>query len=115
MSDPVRLTQLIRFYRTDFFLSSIISLFFLRLSGSRPDLDRNTVSKGRKVQNNQPTNQTILCIIAEHKMKTKNGGKFHPLPYTKLTLYLHWLQKFTLSDNDYESIDDKNRTLRKTK
>ena len=30
-----------------FFLSSIISLFFLPLSGRRPDIDRNTVSKGR--------------------------------------------------------------------
>ena len=30
-----------------FFLSFIISLFFLRLSGRRPDIDRNTVSKGR--------------------------------------------------------------------
>ena len=28
------------------FLSSIISLFFLPLSGRRPDIDRNTVSKG---------------------------------------------------------------------
>ena len=40
---------------TFFFLSSIISLFFLPLSGRRPDIDRNTVSKGRLVQNNQPT------------------------------------------------------------
>ena len=31
----------------DFFLSSIISLFFLPLSGRRPDIDWNTVSKGR--------------------------------------------------------------------
>ena len=31
----------------DIFLSSIISLFFLPLSGRRPDIDRNTVSKGR--------------------------------------------------------------------
>ena len=30
-----------------FFLSSIISLFVLPLSGRRPDIDRNTVSKGR--------------------------------------------------------------------
>ena len=30
-----------------FFLSSIISLFFLPLSGRRSDIDRNTVSKGR--------------------------------------------------------------------
>ena len=29
------------------FLSSIISLFFLPLFGRRPDIDRNTVSKGR--------------------------------------------------------------------
>ena len=29
-----------------FFLSSIISLFFLPLSGRRPDIDCNTVSKG---------------------------------------------------------------------
>ena len=28
------------------FLSSIISLFFLPLSGRRPDIDRNTISKG---------------------------------------------------------------------
>ena len=62
---------------------------------------------------NQPTNQPNLCIITEDKMKTENGGIFHPLPYTKLTEYFHWLQKFILSDNDYESIRDKNRTLRK--
>ena len=31
----------------DIFLSSIISLFFLPLFGRRPDIDRNTVSKGR--------------------------------------------------------------------
>ena len=30
-----------------FFLSSIISLFFLPLSGRRPDMDWDTVSKGR--------------------------------------------------------------------
>ena len=30
-----------------FLLLSIISLFFLPLSGRRPDIDRNTVSKGR--------------------------------------------------------------------
>ena len=30
-----------------FFLSSVISLFFLPLSGRRPDIDSNTVSKGR--------------------------------------------------------------------
>ena len=31
----------------DFFLSTIISLFFLPLYGRRPDIDLNTVSKGR--------------------------------------------------------------------
>ena len=31
----------------DILLSSIISLFFLPLSGRRPDIDGNTVSKGR--------------------------------------------------------------------
>ena len=31
----------------DIFLSSITSLFFRPLSGRRPDIDRNTVSKGR--------------------------------------------------------------------
>ena len=30
-----------------FFLSSITSLFFLPLSGRRPDIDCNTVPKGR--------------------------------------------------------------------
>ena len=30
-----------------FLLSSIISLLFLPLFGRRPDIDRNTVSKGR--------------------------------------------------------------------
>ena len=35
----------------------IISLFFLPLSGRRPNIDWNTVSKGREAQNNQPTNQ----------------------------------------------------------
>ena len=30
-----------------FLLSSILSLLFLPLSGRRPDIDRNTVSKGR--------------------------------------------------------------------
>ena len=30
-----------------FFLSSIISFFLLPLSGRRPDIDCNTVSKGR--------------------------------------------------------------------
>ena len=30
-----------------FLLSSILSLFFLPLSGGRSDIDRNTVSKGR--------------------------------------------------------------------
>ena len=33
----------------------------------------------------------MLCIITEHKIKTKNGGIFHPLPYTELTLHLHAL------------------------
>ena len=31
----------------DIFLSSFISLFFLPLSGRRPDIDYNTVAKGR--------------------------------------------------------------------
>ena len=31
----------------DIFLSSLISLFSLPLSRRRPDIDRNTVSKGR--------------------------------------------------------------------
>ena len=31
----------------DIFLSTVISLFFLPLSGRRPDIDCNTVSKGR--------------------------------------------------------------------
>ena len=31
----------------DIFLSSVISLFFLPLSGRQPDIDCNTVSKGR--------------------------------------------------------------------
>ena len=31
----------------DIFLLSIISLFFFSLSGRRPDIDCNTVSKGR--------------------------------------------------------------------
>ena len=31
----------------DVFLSSIISLFFLPLSGKRSDIDKKTVSKGR--------------------------------------------------------------------
>ena len=40
-----------------FFLLSIVFLTFLPLSGSRPDIDWNTVSKGRKAQNTkQPTN-----------------------------------------------------------
>ena len=43
-----------------FFLPSIISHFFLPLSGRRPDIDGNTVSKGRKAQNNQPTNHGWL-------------------------------------------------------
>ena len=30
-----------------FLLSSVFSLFFLPLFGRRPDIDRNTVSKGR--------------------------------------------------------------------
>ena len=38
-----------------FFLSSIISHFFLPLSGRRPDIDDNIVSKGRYTKNNQPT------------------------------------------------------------
>ena len=37
-----------------FFHSSVISLSFLPLSGRRPDIDWNTVSKGRETQNNQP-------------------------------------------------------------
>ena len=57
----------------------------------------------------------MLCIITEHKIKSKNGGIFHHLPYTKLTLYLHALQKFTLSDNDYESIHEKKQDNKKIK
>ena len=41
-----------------FFLSSIISLFFLPLSGRRPDIDRNTL-KG-PLSPKQPTNQPML-------------------------------------------------------
>ena len=42
-----------------FFLSSITSFFFLPLSGRRPDIDWNIVSKGRYAKNNQPTNQLL--------------------------------------------------------
>ena len=37
------------------FISAIMSLFFLPLSGRRLDLDRNTDSKGYSTRNNQPT------------------------------------------------------------
>ena len=37
------------------FLSSIISLFLLPLSGKWPNIDRNTVSKDHQTQNNHPT------------------------------------------------------------
>ena len=40
---------------------------------------------------------------------------FTNIPYTKLTLYLHALQKFTFSDNDYESIQKKNTKKQDTK
>ena len=39
-------------------------------SGRRPDIDWNTVSKGCKAQNNQPTNpiyKYIICIITYYK------------------------------------------------
>ena len=39
----------------DIFTSSIFSLLFLPLFGRRPDINCNTVSKGRLTQNNQPT------------------------------------------------------------
>ena len=39
------------------FLSSAIFSFFLPLTGRWPDIDRNTVSKGRYNENNQSTNQ----------------------------------------------------------
>ena len=47
------------------FLSPIISLFSLSLSlslslsGTRLDIDRNTVLKSREIQNNQPFNQSL--------------------------------------------------------
>ena len=44
------------------FFSHLSSLFFLPLFGRLPDIDRNTVSKGRETQNNQPTNQKPLFI-----------------------------------------------------
>ena len=44
----------------DFFLSSIISHFFLPLSGRRPDIDLNSVSTGRSAQNKQPTNPCVV-------------------------------------------------------
>ena len=50
-----------------------------------------------------------------HKIKSKNGGISHHLSYTKLTLYLHALQKFTLSDNDFESIQKNNNKKQDTK
>ena len=46
-----------------FFLSSIISLFFLPLSGP---ICLHTVSKGREAQNNQPTNYSLQYKIEEH-------------------------------------------------
>ena len=41
-----------------FLLSSIISILFLPLFGRRPDIDRNTISKGCYTQK-QPTNQHL--------------------------------------------------------
>ena len=70
----VRLSYIIENWKTrgqnvwTFFLSSVISLFFL-LSRRRSDIDRNTVSKGRLTQNSQPTNQIyrlqsfIICLF----------------------------------------------------
>ena len=49
-----------------FFLSSIISCFFLPLSGRRPDIDCNTVSKG-PLNRKQPTNQHPLYRVKHEK------------------------------------------------
>ena len=46
-----------------FLLSSILSLLCLPLFGRRPDIDWNTVSKGRLTQNNQPTNYHVQNIL----------------------------------------------------
>ena len=52
---PLRLQQMRVGVVWTFFLSSIISLLFLPLSGRRLDIDRKTVSNGRLTQINQPT------------------------------------------------------------
>ena len=44
---------------SDIFFSSMISLFSV-LSGRRPDIDGNTVSKGRQAPNNQPTSYFLM-------------------------------------------------------
>ena len=44
--------------------------FFLPLSGRRPNIDCNTVSKGRYAQNNQPT---IVFVSLDDKKPFQNG------------------------------------------
>ena len=50
-------------------LSSILSLLFLPLFGRLSDIDRNTVSKGRETQNNQPTKMSLLLLSIEYHRK----------------------------------------------
>ena len=38
-------------------------VFFLLLSGRRPDIDCNTASEGLEIQNNQPTNHHITFTL----------------------------------------------------
>ena len=49
------------------YLFSLVYVFsFISPSGRRPDTDRNTVSKSRSIQNNQPTNQIVGMNVSSH-------------------------------------------------
>ena len=53
------------------------SLLSLSLSGRRPDIVCNTFSKGRKSQNNQPTNCSALSfVVGFHSIRTSNSIQF---------------------------------------
>ena len=73
-----------------FFLSSVISLFTLPLSGRRSDIDWNAVWKGRKAQNNQPTNQLTFNLLCNRERQ----GHISELRYHLTTLLFAFVYIF---------------------
>ena len=92
----------------DIFLSAFISLFLLPLSGRRPNIDWNIVSKGREAQNNQQTNRNCGFFFISILNPFQNGVFCLKASCTYRWLYginpYLWRQHQALNSRDFYQV-----------